>query len=105
LGENHRVETIDKQLEEVVATGVPGAVEGGGAVVQAEPTFRDETKDERHHEDLGHAPDAEAVLDRERLTGAQVGHAGCGLDALLGPDRQDRLGPVLRLTATLPTRR
>ena len=47
-----------------------------GVPVEVEQPLRDELKDERRHEDLRHAPDAEAVIDRERLARPQVREAG-----------------------------
>ena len=41
-----------------------------GVTVEAEQPFLDELKDERCHEDLRHAPDPEAVIDRKGLARA-----------------------------------
>jgi hypothetical protein len=41
--------------------------ERGGVGVQVEQPLRDEPKDERGHEQLGHAPDAETVIDCQGL--------------------------------------
>ena len=41
--------------------------EGRGITVEVEQALRNELKDERGDEDLRHAPDAEAVIDRDDL--------------------------------------
>ena len=41
--------------------------EGRGITVEVEQALRNELKDERGDEDFRHAPDAEAVIDREDL--------------------------------------
>ena len=54
-----------------------------GVAVEVEQPVRDELEDERGHEDLRHAPDAEAVIDGERLAGRDVREAGRRLDSTL----------------------
>jgi hypothetical protein len=54
--------------------------EGRAVVVEVEQSLGDELQDECRHEDLRHAPDAEAVLGRERLARSHVRQARRGFD-------------------------
>jgi len=61
--------------------------EGSRVGVELEQPLCDQPQNERGHEDLRHAPDAEAVTGRERLAGANVRQPRRGLDPLVGPGR------------------
>ena len=60
--------------------------EGCSVPVEVDQPLVDELKHERRDEDLGHAPDAESVIGRERLARSQVGEAGRCLDPPVGPN-------------------
>jgi hypothetical protein len=60
-----------------------------GVAVQVEQPLRDELKGERGHEDLRHAPDAEAVIDRQWLASPEVREAGRCVDSRARPASSD----------------
>ena len=61
-----------------------------GVPIKVEQTLRHELEDERGHEDLRHASDAEAMLDGKRLARRDVGEAGRCLNSTLRPERHHR---------------
>jgi hypothetical protein len=58
--------------------------------VQVEHPFGHELEDERGHEDLRHASDAEAMLDGKRLSRRDVSDAGRCLNSTLRPEGHHR---------------
>ena len=77
----------------------------GGVAVEVERAFVDELEDDRRHEDLRHAGDAEAVLRRQALARLDVGEPGGSFLVEAGPGgdgdgsgeagADDRLEPVV----------
>ena len=62
--------------------------EGGSVAVEVEPPLGDELQYQGRHEDLRHAPDAESVIDCERLVRSEVGDTCRCLDPPVGQNCQ-----------------
>ena len=59
--------------------------EGRGITVEVEQALRNELKDERGDEDLRHAPDAEAVIDRDYLARSRSANPDAASTCPSGP--------------------
>jgi hypothetical protein len=58
-----------------------------GITIELEQPFRDELEDERGDEELRHAPDPEAMIDRQRLVCSYVCNAGRCVNPPFRPER------------------